>query len=190
MIEGQGEAGTGKIMSQPQGRRDTQWIRDAFDRYEGPLVRYAMRLTGDLDTARDVVQDTFLRLCRQQRSQVEPHLAAWLFTVCRRRGLDVACKLSRMRPLSGECDEPSSLAKNQQELAELHEAAGQILALLETLPKRQQEVIRLKFQNGLSYREIGKVMGLSVSNVGYLIHTAVRKVRQLATYPAETTDSD
>ena len=66
----------GKTMSGRKASRDTQWIRDAFDRYEGPLVRYAMRLTGNLESARDVVQDTFLRLCRQPRDRVEGHLAA------------------------------------------------------------------------------------------------------------------
>ena len=37
--------------------------------------------------------------------------------------------------------------------------------------------MRLKFQNGLSYREIAATVGISVSNVGYLIHIAVKKVR-------------
>ena len=38
--------------------------------------------------------------------------------------------------------------------------------------------MRLKFQNGLSYKEISRVTELSVSNVGYLIHTAIQKLRQ------------
>jgi RNA polymerase sigma factor (sigma-70 family) len=189
-MKGQGGAGTGKIMSGRKASRDTQWIRDAFDRYEGPLVRYAMRLAGDVETARDVVQDTFLKLCRQQRQQVESHVAAWLFTVCRRRALDVARKLSRMQPAGADPNTRSAVGPDHEALVERHEAAGRILALLDTLPPREQEILRLKFQNGLSYREIGKVMGLSVSNVGYLIHTAVRKIRQLATCPAEAGKSE
>jgi RNA polymerase sigma-70 factor (ECF subfamily) len=38
--------------------------------------------------------------------------------------------------------------------------------------------VRLKFQAGLSYREISRVTELSVSNVGYLIHTAIRTLRR------------
>ena len=49
--------------------------------------------------------------------------------------------------------------------------------LLERLPHNQQEVIRLKFQQGLSYKEIAAITELSASNVGYLIHTAVKKLR-------------
>ena len=66
----------------------TEWIRGALERYESPLLRYACRLTGNLEQARDVVQDSFVRLCRADRSKVEDHLAAWLFTVCRRRALE------------------------------------------------------------------------------------------------------
>ena len=52
-----------------------------------------------------------------------------------------------------------------------------VLRLLEELPPRQREVIRLKFHGGLSYRQIGEVMGLTVSHVGVLIHTALKTIR-------------
>jgi RNA polymerase sigma-70 factor (ECF subfamily) len=172
-------------MSGRKASRDTGWIRDAFDRYEGPLVRYALRLTGDLETARDVVQDTFLRLCRQSRERVESHLAAWLFTVCRRRALDVARKLARVQPAGAVDRACPATAQDQATMAEQQEAAGRLLSLLDTLPAREQEIVRLKFQNGLSYREIAKVMDLSISNVGYLIHQAVRKLRAMTACRAQ-----
>ena len=43
------------------------WIREAVDRFEGPLTLYATRLLGDAESARDVVQETFLRLCSGAR---------------------------------------------------------------------------------------------------------------------------
>jgi DNA-directed RNA polymerase specialized sigma24 family protein len=42
----------------------TEWVIDALTQYEQPLLRYAKWLLGDLDAARDVVQETFLRLTR------------------------------------------------------------------------------------------------------------------------------
>lgn len=45
------------------------------------------------------------------------------------------------------------------------------------LPQKQQEVLRLKFQSGLSYREIAEVMDVSATNVGFLLHTAIGKLR-------------
>ena len=85
--------------------RDTQsdhtdWIQRVLHEHEGPLLRYAWRFCGDLERARDAVQDTFVRLCREDRGKVENHLVQWLFTVCRRRLLEVARKEQRMKPLS------------------------------------------------------------------------------------------
>ena len=53
-----------------------------------------------------------------------------------------------------------------------------IPALLQRLPAAQQEVIRLKFQQSLSYREIARITELSESNVGYLIHMGIKALRE------------
>jgi RNA polymerase sigma-70 factor (ECF subfamily) len=155
------------------------WLRSVVARYEGPLVRYAARITGDAERARDVVQDTFLRLCEQDRAELDGRLAQWLYTVCRRRALDVRRKEHRMQATIPERLDLTSDSRNgQADAAEQQEQHQAVLALLAGLPENQQEVVRLKFQSGLSYREISGVTGLSVSNVGYLLHVALKTVRQ------------
>ena len=57
------------------------------------------------------------------------------------------------------------------------DAADHLLGQLSALPAKQQEVLRLKFQHGLSYREIGRVMDEKVGTVGWLIHTGIRNLR-------------
>jgi RNA polymerase sigma-70 factor (ECF subfamily) len=157
---------------------DGPWVRGAVARFEGPLTLYAARLLGDAEAARDVVQETFLRLCVQDRAVVESRVAEWLFTVCRNRALDVLRKESRMTQLSDEqvhrCLSPDP---SPPEVAEHHESAARVLDLLERLPASQREAIRLKFQNGFSYREISRISGQSVSNVGYLIHMGLKTLR-------------
>jgi len=64
-------------------------------------------------------------------------------------------------------------------------AVSQILQVVETLPKNQREVIHLKFQCDLSYKEISEITKLSVSNVGFLIHSAVRAIRRQMLSEAE-----
>ena len=61
---------------------------------------------------------------------------------------------------------------------EKRETIGEIFRLLEELPKNQREVVCLKFQCDLSYKEISEVTKLSVSNVGFLIHTALKTIRK------------
>ncbi len=61
--------------------------------------------------------------------------------------------------------------------SEQKEAGGFLLHIVGTLPPRQQEVLQLKFQNDLSYQEISEITNLSVSNVGVLIHNALKTLR-------------
>jgi len=147
-------------------------------RYEGPLVRYATRILNDADRARDVVQETFLRLLESGRDADE-HLAAWLFTVCRNRALDVYRKEHRMGHLTDYAQKNQVDAEaSPPAVAQRREHAGHVAAALETLPANQQEVLRLKFQNGLAYKEIASITGLSVSNVGFLLHVGIRHLRK------------
>ncbi len=155
------------------------WVRAALERHGAALTRYAARITGDADSARDVVQDTFVRLCGESPESLEGRLAPWLFTVCRNRALDMHRKLHRLVPLPEDTADttpdphPSpAIAVEQRETAEI------ALGLLARLPESQREVVRLKFQAGLSYAEIAEVTQLSVSNVGFLLHTALKTLRQ------------
>ncbi|MBI4585547.1 MAG: sigma-70 family RNA polymerase sigma factor [Planctomycetes bacterium] len=159
------------------------WLREVLEQFEGPLLRYAGRITGDADRARDVVQETFLSLVRSdlalQGNQLKERLLQeWLFKVCRNRAIDVRRKEKRVKPLMDEAvDLAASPSLQPAQILEAEETASQVVKAMKKLPPQQQEVLYLKFQNGLSYREIGQVMNLTVSNVGFLIHTALKKVR-------------
>ena len=149
----------------------SRWIVEALELHESSLIRYARWILSDLESAREVVQETFLRLCKEDPARVEGHLAQWLFTVCRNLAFDARKKEARMTPLG---DTEIAVAPDLDE----RRTVSQILQVVETLPKNQREVIYLKFQCDLSYKEISSITNLSVSNVGFLIHTAVRAIRK------------
>ena len=160
---------------------DAEWITAVMDEHADALIRYTARLTPDLDTARDVVQDAFLRLCKADRDAVGERVDLWLFTVCRNRAFDLYRKDRRMTPLTDAATRTRPSADPGPEAAALNlDARGRLLALLATLSDRQQEVVRLKFQHELSYAEIAQVTGLSVANVGYLLHMALKRLREVA----------
>lgn len=157
----------------------TEFVRSAVARYQAPLLRYAARLLGDPDRAQDVVQDTFVRLMAQPLAAVDGHLAEWLFTVCRNRAFDFNRKEGRMKYFEeGEEDRVASFEPRAGAGLEAEETHAAVLRLIDRLPRNQQEVIRLKFQNGFSYKEISRITSLSVSNVGFLIHTAIQRLRR------------
>ena len=152
-------------------KTESQWIVDALDSHEGALIRYATWILRDSEVAREVVQETFLRLCREERSKVDAHLVQWLFTVCRNLAFDTRKREARMTPLE---DTEIGVDANLDQ----KEAVGEIFRLVETLPKNQREVVYLKFQCDLSYKEISDVTKLSVGNVGLLLHTALKAIRK------------
>lgn len=154
-------------------------MRSAVEQYQAALLRYATRLVGDADRARDIVQDTFLRLLSQPVAAVEGHLAEWLFTVCRNRAFDVHRKEGRMKYFDeGEVERVTAHEPRPGSAMEAAETNAAVLRLIGHLPHNQQEVIRLKFQNGFSYKEISRITSLSIGNVGFLIHTAIKSLRR------------
>lgn len=162
--------------SDPEHER---FIRQALGEFERPLLAYATRLLGgDLDAGRDVVQETFLRLCREGRGSLGAGLRAWLFTVCRNRALDLLRKEARMSTLDEESARSvPSTAPAPTERIEEQDALRRVLEVLATLPQKQREVLRLKFQHGLSYAEIARVTQQRTGTVGWLIHEGIRELR-------------
>lgn len=162
-----------------QGPPDAAWIREALERHERSLILYASRLLGDVERARDVVQEAFLRLCNQDRSALEERVDVWLFAVCRNLCHDVHRKESRMTPLEEERAERASCATaTPAEAAEGQDEYMRVLASMTSLPEKQREVLRLKFQHGLSYKEISRITNESMGNVGWLLHTGLKSLRQ------------
>ena len=155
------------------------WLDAAHQRHGPALSRYAASIVGDADRARDVVQDVFLRLWREDPVRLNGCLVEWLFTVCRHRALDVQRREQRMIALTEvDLDTRPAPGPAPDVQAEQSETAGRALRLLDALPERQREIVRLKFQAGLSYAEISRVTGHSVGNVGFLLHIALKALRR------------
>jgi RNA polymerase sigma-70 factor (ECF subfamily) len=151
----------------------------ALDRFERPLIAFARSICGDPETARDAVQDTFLSLAKNPPDGDVESLAPWLFTVCRNRLTSLQRKNHRLVPMEtltlAEATDPSP---GPADAAENRETSSQLIRLIATLPARQQELIRLKFHGGLSYRDIATATGLTVTHVGTLLHQALDTLRR------------
>ena len=162
-------------------------LRSAMSDFEIPLTKYAVSILGDLEQARDVVQDTFLKLYKQDPEKVRQKVKSWLFTVCRNHCYDL---IKRNRKTSNlEEDEISYIASSEdnpfqvisflESREEIDEKIKILYSLIEELPSRQREVMRLKFQANLSYKEIAETIGISTSNVGFVMHSALKKLREV-----------
>jgi RNA polymerase sigma-70 factor (ECF subfamily) len=160
----------------PGQKRD--WVLAALERYELPLIRFVRRLLGDEDTARDVVQHAFLRLCDQSPEKLQDRVGAWLFTVCRNRAVDWARSQRRIASLDGQ-DLPERAGQEVDPAlaAERHDLFRRLNQVVAQLPYNQREAVTL-WTEGLSYREIAGILDTSEGNVRVLVHRAFKTVRQ------------
>ena len=157
-----------------------QFVEQAMVDYESPLIAYATTILNDPDLARDVVQDTFIRLCHQDPAKVRDHLKSWLFTVCRNRALDLLRKDQRIKAIDeNRWRNVPDPGLQPDDRAETDDRLDHLMKLLDRLSSNQRDVIILKFQQGLSYQEIHDITGLSSGNIGFLIHTGIKHLRSL-----------
>ena len=164
-------------MPNPGARR--QWVLAVLDRYEAPLVRYAARLLGDGDSAREAVQHAFLQLCERRPEELDNgREAPWLFRVCRNKAFDLI-RLRHRHAGDSEAELAALVGREPDpaELAERHDLCGELARQVAQLPAGQREAIDL-WCEGFSYREISAIAGQSEGNVRVLVHRAIKQLRQ------------
>jgi RNA polymerase sigma factor (sigma-70 family) len=151
----------------------------AFDllveRHQAPLLRFASGILRDSSRAEDVVQEVFLRLLR-----MGPELGSgasagpWLFRVCRNLAYDTMKMETRENARRDkiavpEQSEPSSDCEHQEVLTLVQREMLQ-------LPEREREALWLKVHDGLTYAEIGEVLGVKAGTVGWLVHEGMNRL--------------
>lgn len=153
------------------------WVRSLVDKHQTALIRYARSIVRDEHLASDLVQDAFLKLCQQSPDSLAGHEAAWLFRVCHNLAINRIRKDRRMTTSSETAHTVATDADPSRQLT-ADEDQARLSLLIDKLPENQQKVVRLKFHSGLKYREISEATGLSQGNVGFLLHTALKTLRQ------------
>ncbi len=173
--------GTGKTPKPSGSRPPAQWVSKVFEQLEIPLLTYTSRLLqNDAERSRDIVQDAFTKLCQQAWPDIEMRATAWLYRTCRNSAIDFFRSEGRMRNRT-ETSEMTTVAdfvdRPPDQQAEQREQLDRLRSSVAQLPDRQQEILRLRLHDELSYKQIAEVMGLSVSNVGFLLHQAITALR-------------
>ena len=169
------------MLESPDPAATADLVQRAVRAYESSLTGYIYNMTSDLELARDVVQDTFIKLCVQDPARLDgPGLKAWLFTVCRHRALDLLRRRRRLVSIEDwPVDQLADAGPGPDRCAADRDETALVLRTFRRLPPNQAEVLRLKFHNDLSYQEIADSTGLSPGNVGFLIHTGLKRLRLL-----------
>ena len=157
--------------------KHTRWIQDILNEHQGILLGYVYGLVHNHDISQDVVQEAFIRLCQQNQEDIEGHERPWLFKVCRNKAIDILRKEKPMQALEDDMLPHQADTRTPAYAAEEQEQQSLLLAHVAQLPAAQEEVIRLKFHGGLSYKEIAEVTNRKVGTIGMLLHTALKQLR-------------
>ena len=163
--------------SAPPPRVET--IEELFTALESPLLQYALRFAQDRNSAEEVVQDAFMKLHAHFAEIGEPR--RWLYRTVHNMALNQQRRAGKiislntppdsLSPLAGELVDPQPLP--DEEIARW-EGIGLVRLSLECLDARSRELIHLKFSEDLSYQQISDRLGITVGNVGYLLHHALK----------------
>jgi RNA polymerase sigma-70 factor (ECF subfamily) len=165
-------------------------LRDLFLAEEPRLLLYAMHLAGgDFAAAQDLVQDAFLRLHSQRAAVAHPR--AWLFTTIRNLAFNHRRKHARLTSL--DAHEPEHFAASTDSAANAAASASADFALpsdnlehseallllrlcVDELPPPDRLLVKLKFEDNLTYAEIARATGLTTGNVGFRLSTILKRM--------------
>jgi RNA polymerase sigma-70 factor (ECF subfamily) len=150
-------------------------LETLFTSHESALLRYARRLVSNNETAQDIVQEAFMKLHADRETVRQPQ--AWLYRTVHNMALNHLRDNRKIVRLHGDAAAQMELPDTQplpDEQIQRLEAIGQTRLCLEAMDPRRRELLRLKFAEGLSYQQISERTSLSVSNVGYLLHHALK----------------
>ncbi len=161
--------------------------RDHADR----IYRFAQRLCGQVDDAKDLVQDTFLNAYRGlQQFRGEAQLSTWLYTIAARACMRMRRKRKGepQRELSLEDFIPTSEGEfrlqiptdglTPEEALENKQLRRTLNQAIQKLPKNYRLVLVLRDMEGLTAKEVGAVMGLNERAVKSRLHRARLFVRR------------
>ena len=152
-------------------------IESLYAAQESALLIYAQKIVNQTETAQDIVQEAFLRLHAGFENVRQPQ--AWLYRTVHNLAINHLRKGRKIVPLVTEEDEERDLPDGKllpDEYLARMEAIGRTRLAVGGLDARSRELIRLKFEEGLSYKEMSQRTNMSISNVGYVLHHALKHV--------------
>ncbi len=149
-------------------------LEELMDLYAAALLRYAERLVRNPHSAQDVVQQVFIKFSglTSEKQPKEQAVRAWLYRATHHQAVDLIRSEQRRKKLHEAHAEEQNLSGTDA----TPQSKQRVLEKLHLLDDKEQQVVILRLQEGLSYREISDVTGLKEGHVGYLLHQAVRQL--------------
>lgn len=154
-------------------------FRDLVSHHSVPLIRYCTKFIGDARASEDIAQDIFVQLwLNKSRYRPQSKFRVYLFTLarnrCRNRHRDE--KVVVVDPVD-LARSPGSTVENQLDGLMNSETSQRVQTALRSLPDKLREALLLRFDQGLSYSEIGQILGKPEATARTRVFHGIRKIR-------------
>ena len=164
--------------------RDMELLADLVQRYQHRLVRYLLYLTGRREYARDLAQETWIRVLQRGsqyngRQRFEP----WLFAIARNLAIDFLRKKRIVVQTDSSPNDSDAMLllpssdPSPFEAAARSEDAMRLAGRLQILPPLYREALLLRFQEDLSLAEMAQVLGAPTTTVTSRIYRGLAALR-------------
>lgn len=182
------------------GSGDEQAFNTLVDRYERPLLNFISRFVGEDHLARDLYQETFLRVYRGGRSYNPARkFSTWLFQIAANLCIDELRRRKVIRPLEADLrgdhaseevgetacarslarpDWQSAAAEDPAQMLERKELTRWVQAAVHALPADAKLVLVLRHYQGLSYQEISEILHCPAGTVKSRLHYALQVLKR------------
>jgi RNA polymerase sigma-70 factor, ECF subfamily len=161
-------------------------VVDLFDRFRAPLLRYAFGFGLPLQDAEEIVQEVFLSLFQHlQRGKSRENLPGWVFRVAhnlalkRRAALNHAGTIANGTVWELDPDIRSDPSPNPEDQLANNQTRRRLLSVFRALPEQDRRCLILRAE-GLRYREICQVLGVSLGTVSLSLSRSLARLTTAA----------
>ena len=160
--------------------------RDAYaplvDEYKGPIFNLAYRMTGNYQNAEDLAQETFVRAYKAlRRFNRKKRFFPWLYTITLNLIRNHLVK-KRVAPygtyIEPDCVIPQDDKQDPEQNAVRQQEIEKLNFCLQKIPLDLKEAVILRFYQGLSFKDIAEISGISLSAVKMRVYRALDKLRE------------
>ena len=158
---------------------------ELLKQYERPLYQYIWQMLQQQQDCEDVMQETFRKALRALPDyREENHFKSWLFRIGRNEAIDIIRR--RRRTIVAEAPEEYlggvqdivSLP-GARELIEERESVQALMRAIALLPEKEKEVVAMRTQGELPFKEIAKIIGAPIGTVLARMHAAKKRLKSL-----------
>ena len=168
---------------------DTAAMETLFLRYRQSVYSWLLRMTGDAAEAEDIYQDVWLKVIRHAADYRSGNFRAWLWQIVRNKATDRMRKMSPSlildSPISAEGESEETIVDQLSDdraadaLMQIEEVERQrvVCEAIEALPMAQREVVLLRINGELSFKEIADMLAAPIGTVLARMHKAVKSLK-------------